>query len=156
MEVHFKGRIFPSHKSLSISEVQKVGWRFDRPVSYTVEMEVKVQDAQVDIKCEVSEFTPVIARHLRSRAADYSNFAVSLITFASGLSFTVQLESCVFPDGTEEPIHLQADDVGKTVSAISVDGQGRLQGYADAFRAIFHEPQAVFALNDLTQCLSQP
>lgn len=156
MEVHFKGRIFPSHRVLALSGAQTVRWSFNNPVVYQVEMGAEIRDGEVDVKCEVSDLTPIIARHLRSRALDYCNLAVDLFTFATGLSFTVILDSCVLPDGTENSIHLTADDVGKLVSAIQRDAEGRLHGHADAFRRLFEQPQAVFALHDLTQCLSHP
>jgi hypothetical protein len=155
VKVEFLGRVYPDYKNLTITDSQKVHWSFDDP-KYAAEIEVYISDSEVRAVCEVEPFTPQILRHLRARAQDCTSLAVNLFTFVTGSSFVIVLDRWVNPDGEAGPIHLQADDVGTVVSALSVEENGTLKGFNDAYKVLISEPHAAFAMNDLATCLSHP
>jgi len=147
--VTFKGRVFPQVLHLTINPPITMGWKNHPLVEFDCEVEVKIDQGALDVKCTLNKFD--FDKHmgqLYKEAYELSGVMICLYTFASGNGTTIIFDTFTLPNGTTSEIRTANESLADRCTVIDANGKNihRVVELAMA------EPLIHYALRDLNEC----
>lgn len=149
-KLRFTGTIYPRAIKTSIENHPTINWKSGDP-AFSLNCDVKIQDNNVTIDCEVDNFekekhlTPIVMR-----AYDTARATIDLMSFASGNGLVFVLDTFTDPDGKTTVVAPQQPDLAALSTAVA-----RPEDFDKVLRLILTEPPVFLALRDLIDAITQ-
>jgi hypothetical protein len=152
--IRFTGKELPRSARLTFTIGHKLRW----PINPTIEVgfDVSIQNGLVTVECECpADIDSEILTGTYLRATDFTKAVIDLISFSTGIGFSVTLDKYISPLGLFSDMMPEDKDVPALCTAYGLDAVGEAD-YHKVFNIIMAEPPIFMALNDLVVAISQP
>jgi hypothetical protein len=151
-KIRFRGRVMPRMAKVHHEMGHKLRW-FITPTSEAT-LDLTITNGRIDVECECREdIDNETLTALYIRSLDFSKVIVDMISFSTGMGFTVVLDQYISPTGGMSEMLPQDSAVVPLCTAFSIDNG---EEFEKIYRIVISDPAIFMALNDLIVAISSP
>ena len=151
-KVSFLGKVFPEAYQLSISSLPIIRWE-SPDVGLTWLITIKIEKNVVTIECDVNRYSASELIITYMRAFDQVRSAINLAAFATGIGFSVVIDTLIDQNGRQTAFALKDDGIAALCTMIDLNASS---SYSEVFNIVATEPALFQALDDLIVSISLP
>jgi hypothetical protein len=152
--IHFLGKIAPSGYRTSITNLPGINFK-SAEIGVEFDLAIQVHDSIIDVECKGERLEePDIFNHAFKVVYDMARTSVNMMSFATGITFSVVLDELIHTDGTRRPFAIQHLHLAQLCTAYSTEPPHETNGFMEIMKIVMAEPALFLALDQLITATS--